>query len=253
MRTSITNYVATVIAVLAAGPVGTRASAPTTEEDTRSDARNAATTLRAFLEDGEDGCTCRSDLRELVRGFQEAHNRDPSGRGPRSPNPATGPVPTHGYLEPSTASALAAYTGAWLTPCYGAFTSRCGDVPPDACVEGPVPASGGGGCLPWNFGTPQGGTTCREIRPVSDADATEVERLKARLRAACGDHRVARLVQDWVYDERGCPADGRVAGCRASDPGDPQAAWIEWFYGPARTVDDVRALCGDSGRTLVTP
>jgi len=268
MRTSITNYVATVVAVLAAGPVATHPGAPATGEDVSSDAKSAAVALSAFLEDGEDGCTCGADLRGLVKSFQEAHNGDPSGRGQRSAHPETGLVPTDGYLEASTARALAAYSGAWFAPCYGAFNSRCGDVPvtngstpraPGVCVESTTQAGGSGGCLPWNFGAPGGGTTCKELRPVvidgsvGTTDVEEMNRLKARLRSTCGDGQVARLVHDWVYDERGCPVDGRIAGCHLTDPNDPRATVIEWFYGAATTVDEVRRLCVESGRALVMP
>jgi len=271
MRTSITAYVTTVVAILAARPPFATphpgASAPAIETGSRSDAATAAAALSAFLADGEDGCTCGPDLRELVGAFQDAHDADPSGRGPPGVHPATGPVPTHGYLETSTAKALAAYSGRWFPPCYGAFNSRCGDVPAaeplaprpaDARVSGTVQPRSTGGCLPWNFGAPDGGATCHEAtwRTGAATGATDdpaMIRLRAQARAACGDSRAAQLVHDWVFDERGCPAQGRIAGCRETDRSDPRIARLEWFYDGAGRIEDVQARCGESGRTLVLP
>ena len=226
----------------------------------------AAAGLYWFLTDAEDGCTCRADLWEVTRAFQEAHNTDPLGKGPRSPTPATGPIPTDGYLEASTAKALALYSGHWLAPCYGSFNAGCGEVPgQDASTTPPAEvdaASGrpksGGGCRAVDFGEPDGGVSCTEVVLMSSdaapnaADDEKIARLEAQARAGCGTPQVARLIPDWVFDPRGCPK-GRIAGCSATDRSDPRVARVEWFYDRAGTVDDIRGRCRKSNRMLVMP
>ena len=241
----------------------------------RGEAALTAAVLFAFLNDGEDGCTCRSDLRSLVKTFQEAHNVDTLGRGPRSASPATGALPTHGYFESSTAAALALYSGQWQVPCYGDLGSRCGDVPaasastagatdvlvaagePDVITAAGTSARSGGGCRPWDFGVPGGGATCNEVLLLDDAarstddTAGATTTLQAQSRAACGNGRAGRLIQDRVYDARGCPADNRLAGCGATDTVDPRIVRVEWFYAGTESVDQVRERCTKSNRALV--
>jgi hypothetical protein len=208
--------------------------------------------LYAFLTDGEDGCTCRPDLQELVQAFQEAYDAQPG---------QAGAIPTHGYLDSATATALASQTGHWLPPCYGALSARCGEVPATGMVPRTASPSLGtwtaGGCRPWDLGEPDGRRTCTELtlarsRSGSTAETREaMSRLKAEARATCRNTGTARLIQDQVYDERGCPTEHRIAACPVADRNEPRAVKTEWFYEGAGPVEQLRGLCARAGGVLV--
>jgi hypothetical protein len=231
----------------------------------KSEAESAAAALYWFLTDGEDGCTCGADLQGYVRTFQLAHDRDPLGHRPASQGPATGPLATDGYLDPSTATALATYSGHWLEPCYGAWNSRCGDVPAPrspivrtasiarAASAASVAGRSVGGCWRASLGDPGSRVTCTEVRATARTDASTLATLGSGVRAACGDVLAPQLIHEWIYDPRGCPRNDRVAACSAMERGDPRTTTLEWFYEGAGSVDDVRERCLASDRALVMP
>jgi hypothetical protein len=231
----------------------------------RSRTEIAAARLYGFLTDGEDGCTCELDLRNVTRAFQLAYDDDPLRRPRAGSNPGEGtePLATDGYVDTSTAGALASYSGHWLEPCYGAWNARCGDVPSPrsasaAAVAGRHPTAGRtstgiDACWSATLGRPGSLATCVEIRAASVTDATTLAKLGSGARAACGDAAAPQLIHEWIYNERGCPRDNRIAACSAADPGDPRIATVEWFYEGAGDVEEVRQRCLASRRTTVLP
>jgi hypothetical protein len=232
--------------IVSRSPARKAAAAPTTP------AQSAAAALYGYLTDGEDGCTCKSDLQDFTRTFQRARNAETLARD------GSELLPTDGYLDPPTAEALATYSGHWLAPCYGAWNARCGAplrVSPASMnrVTAPRTSRGetAGGCWSASLGDPGSTASCAELCVSGKADASSLADRRARSRAACGDASEPRLIHQWVYNEAGCPKPNRVAACSSADVDDPRVTRFEWFY--EGSVAQVTDRCRASGRDLVTP
>jgi hypothetical protein len=228
-------------------------------------ALTAAGRLYSFLQDGEDGCTCGDDLKALVQAFQRAQNG-----ASLTPRPGTidasssaaervsKALPTHGYLDWETAQALAVYSGHWLPPCYGR-RRRCGPVPGSGVVaragRSSVASRTVGGCRTVFAGEPGRGGTCNEIMLTTGVSPDFLRRLQSDFRNQCQKKNPPgnSLMPDWVYDEDGCPAELRIAGCRTSDVTSPGAVNIQWFYQGGTSSDEARITCRQSAGTFVAP